>query len=146
MTRPDPAAGVFANDDNWRDAIVDAGTAVGDRAWPWPMHVRYQRLLESRVADLRNTSGRPYGYPITAATFLERFAGEGPWAHIDMLGPALLDDDRGDAIGAGASGYGVRMLVELASRLATALRRGVEAEDGLEAFRRRQVEDDDDDG
>jgi len=116
-------AGVFGNDDNWRDLIVDAGTAVGDLAWPWPLHPRYHRLLESRVADLRNTSGRPYGYPITAAAFLERFAGEGPWAHVDMLGPALLDDDRGDVIGAGASGYGVRMLVEVASRLAAALAR-----------------------
>jgi leucyl aminopeptidase len=110
--------GVFANDERWQDAIVDAGNEAGDLAWPWPLHRRYRRLLESRVADLRNTSGRPYGYPITAATFLERFAGEGPWAHVDMLGPALLDDDRGDEIGPGASGYGVRMLVELASRLA----------------------------
>ena len=109
--------GVFANDDAWRAAVVDAGNAVGDLAWPWPLHRRYRRLVDSRLADLRNTSGRPYGYPITAATFLERFAGEGPWAHVDMLGPALLDDDRGDAIGAGASGYGVRMLVELAARL-----------------------------
>jgi leucyl aminopeptidase len=66
---------------------------------------------------MRNSSGKGFGYPIFAATFLERFAGEGPWAHVDMLGPALLDDDRGDAIGRGASGYGVRMLVELASRL-----------------------------
>jgi len=110
--------GVFANDDDWRAAVVDAGNASGDLAWPWPLHPRYRRLIESRVADLRNTSGRPYGYPITAATFLERFAGDGPWAHVDMLGPALLDDDRGDAVGAGASGYGVRMLVELAARLA----------------------------
>ena len=110
--------GVFANDDDWRAAVVDAGNAAGDLAWPWPLHPRYRRLIESRVADLRNTSGRPYGYPITAATFLERFAGDGPWAHVDMLGPALLDDDRGDAVGAGASGYGVRMLVELAARLA----------------------------
>jgi leucyl aminopeptidase len=137
-------AGVFGNDDNWRDAIVDAGTAVGDLAWPWPMHPRYHRLLESRVADLRNTSGRPYGYPITAAAFLERFAGEGPWAHVDMLGPALLDDDRGDAFGAGASGYGVRLLVEVASRLADAVRRGTRTqEDSLEAFRRQQQDDDD---
>jgi leucyl aminopeptidase len=110
--------GVFANDDAWRTQIVDAGNHAGDLAWPWPLHPRYRRLLDSRVADLRNTSGRPYGYPITAATFLERFAGEGPWAHVDMLGPALLDDDRGDAFGPGASGYGVRMLVELATRLA----------------------------
>ena len=93
--------GVFANDENWRAAVVDAGNAVGDLAWPWPLHPRYRRLLESRVADLRNTSGRPYGYPIIAATFLERFAGDGPWAHVDMLGPALLDDDRGDAFGTG---------------------------------------------
>jgi leucyl aminopeptidase len=136
-------AGVFGNDDNWRDAIVDAGTAVGDLAWPWPMHPRYHRLLESRVADLRNTSGRPYGYPITAAAFLERFAGQGPWAHVDMLGPALLDDDRGDAFGAGASGYGVRLLVEVASRLGAAVRRGAKLEGGLDAFRRQQVDDDD---
>jgi leucyl aminopeptidase len=129
--------GVFANDENWLTAVVDAGNAAGDLAWPWPLHRRYRRLLESRVADLRNTSGRPYGYPITAATFLEHFAGEGPWAHVDMIGPALLDDDRGDAIGPGASGYGVRMLVELASRLAATLARGERAEAGLEAFRRR---------
>jgi leucyl aminopeptidase len=109
--------GVFANDDGWRAAVVDAGNAAGDLAWPWPLHRRYRRLVESRVADLRNTSGKGFGYPITAATFIERFAGEGPWAHVDMLGPALLDDDRGDAIGPGASGYGVRMLVELATRL-----------------------------
>jgi leucyl aminopeptidase len=108
------------------------------------MHPRYGRLIESKVADLKNTSGRPYGYPITAATFLERFAGEGPWAHVDMLGPALLDDDRGDAFGAGASGYGVRMLVEVASRLGDAVRRGARTpEDSLEAFRRQQSEDDD---
>jgi leucyl aminopeptidase len=109
--------GVFANDDAWRDAVVDAGNAAGDLAWPWPLHPRYRRMLESSVADMRNSSGKGFGYPIFAATFLERFAGEGPWAHVDMLGPALLDDDRGDAIGRGASGYGVRMLVELASRL-----------------------------
>jgi leucyl aminopeptidase len=71
-----------------------------------------------RSPTVRNTSGKPFGYPITAATFLERFAGDGPWAHVDMIGPALFDDDRGDAIGRGASGYGVRMLVELARRLA----------------------------
>jgi leucyl aminopeptidase len=141
--------GVFANDKSWSDAIVDAGNASGDLAWPWPLHPRYRRLLESRVADLRNTSGRPYGHPITAATFIEQFAGEGPWAHVDMLGPALLDDDRGDAIGAGASGYGVRMLVELTSTMTAALRRGAleAARDAgarsMVSFRRKQEADDD---
>ena len=111
-------AGVFANDDAWRDAVVDAGNASGDLAWPWPLHPRYRPLIDSTVADLRNTAGKTFGFPIVAATFLQQFAGEGPWAHVDMLGTAFLDEDRGDAFGRGATGYGVRMLVELAARLA----------------------------
>ena len=110
-------AGVFAPDEGWRDEVVQAGNASGDLAWPWPLHPRYRPLIDSTVADLRNTAGKGFGYPIVAATFLQQFAGDGPWAHVDMLGPALLDDDRGDAFGRGASGYGVRMLVELATRL-----------------------------
>jgi leucyl aminopeptidase len=114
----DMYAGVFGNDDAWRDAVVDAGNASGDLAWPWPLHPRYRTLIESTVADLRNVAGKTFGFPIVAATFLRQFAGEGPWAHVDMLGTALLDEDRGDAFGRGATGYGVRMLVELAGRLA----------------------------
>ena len=60
--------GVFANDDEWRDQVVAAGNASGDHAWPWPMHRRYRRLLDSPLADLRNTSGRSFGYAIIAAT------------------------------------------------------------------------------
>ena len=116
----DMYAGVFANDDAWRDAVVDAGNAAGDLAWPWPLHPRYRSLIESTVADLRNNAGKPFGLSIVAATFLQEFVGEGPWAHVDMLGTALLDDDRGDAFGPGATGYGVRMLVELAARLSAA--------------------------
>jgi leucyl aminopeptidase len=116
----DMYAGVFANDDGWRDAIVDAGNASGDLAWPWPLHPRYRSLIDSTVADLRNTAGKTFGFPIVAATFLQQFAGDGPWAHVDMLGTALLDEDRGDAFGRGATGYGVRMLVELAARLSGA--------------------------
>jgi leucyl aminopeptidase len=114
----DMYAGVFASDDAWREAVVSAGNASGDLAWPWPLHPRYRPLIDSTVADLRNTAGKGFGYPIVAATFLQQFAGEGPWAHVDMLGTALLDEDRGDAFGRGATGYGVRMLVELAARMA----------------------------
>jgi leucyl aminopeptidase len=110
-------AGVFSPDEAWRDTVVQAGNASGDLAWPWPLHPRYRPLIDSTVADLRNTAGKSFGFPIVAATFLQQFAGDGPWAHVDMLGPALLDEDRGDALGRGASGYGVRMLVELATRL-----------------------------
>jgi leucyl aminopeptidase len=116
----DMYAGVFANHDAWRDAVVDAGNASGDLAWPWPLHPRYRPLIDSTVADLRNTAGKSFGFPIVAATFLQQFVGEGPWAHVDMLGTALLDEDRGDAFGRGATGYGVRMLVELAARLSGA--------------------------
>jgi leucyl aminopeptidase len=113
----DMYAGVFGSDDAWRDAVVDAGNATGDLAWPWPLHPRYRPLIDSTVADLRNVAGKGFGFPMVAATFLAQFAGEGPWAHVDMLGTALLDDDRGDAFGRGATGYGVRMLVELATRM-----------------------------
>ena len=114
----DVYAGVFAGDDSWRDAVVAAGNASGDLAWPWPLHPRYRPLIDSTVADLRNTAGKSFGFPIVAATFLQQFAGDGAWAHVDMLGTALLDEDRGDAFGRGATGYGVRMLVELATRMA----------------------------
>jgi leucyl aminopeptidase len=114
----DVYAGVFASDDAWRDTVVEAGNAGGDLAWPWPLHPRYRPLIDSTVADLRNTAGKSFGFSIIAATFLQQFAGEGPWAHVDMLGTALLEEDRGDAFGRGATGYGVRMLVELAGRLA----------------------------
>ena len=111
-------AGVFGSDESWRDTVVEAGNASGDLGWPWPLHPRYRPLIDSRVADLRNTAGKSLGFTIiVAATFLQQFASDGPWAHVDMLGPALLDDDRGDAFGPGATGYGVRMLVELAARL-----------------------------
>jgi leucyl aminopeptidase len=111
-------AGVFANDDEWRSRVVAAGAASGDYAWPWPLHQRYRRLLESPLADLRNTAGRTFGYPIVAAAFLERFVGETPWAHIDIQSTAYLDEER-DYFGRGATGAGVRLLTELATRVAS---------------------------
>jgi leucyl aminopeptidase len=113
----DVHAGVFGTDPAWRDMVVDAGNAAGDPAWALPLHARYEAWLRSDVADLRNVAGRPLGFSIFAATFLARFAGDAPWAHVDMLGTALAREDRGDAFGAGATGYGVRMLVELVTRV-----------------------------
>jgi leucyl aminopeptidase len=109
-------SGVLANDDGWRDAIVDSGERSGDLAWPLPMHPRYRRLLESEVADIRNSSGRSFGYAIIAATFLEQFADDRPWAHIDIHSTAYLDEARG-CFPAGATGAGVRLLVETARGL-----------------------------
>jgi leucyl aminopeptidase len=109
-------AGVFANDDEWRDAIVAAGAASGDYAWPWPMHRRYRGLVESALADLRNTAGRTFGYPVIAATFLERFVDGVPWAHVDIHSTAFADEPR-DYLRPGATGAGVRLLVETARAL-----------------------------
>jgi leucyl aminopeptidase len=112
-------AGIFSNDDDWRERIVAAGEASGDHAWPWPMHPRYRRYVDSSFADIKNSSDLRQGSPVLAAEFLKEFAGEGPWAHADIAGPAFLERSRGDYLSQrGGTGYGVRLIVELASRLA----------------------------
>jgi leucyl aminopeptidase len=112
-------AGVFANDDDWRQQVVEAGEASGDHAWPFPMHPRYRRYVDSAFADMKNSSDLRQAGAVLAAAFLQEFAGDGPWAHIDIAGPAFLERSRGDYMSQrGGTGYGVRLIVELASRLA----------------------------
>jgi leucyl aminopeptidase len=111
-------AGIFANDDLWRAEVVEAGEASGDHAWPWPMHRRYRRYVDSYYADMKNSSDLRQASPVLAAAFLEEFVGDGPWAHADIAGPAFLERSRGDYLTQrGGTGYGVRLIVELASRL-----------------------------
>jgi leucyl aminopeptidase len=111
--------GLFANDDDWRDLIVAAAERSGDLAWPFPLHARYRRYVDSAFADLKNGSTLRQGSPVLAAKFLEEFAGEGPWAHIDMSSPGFLERSRGDYYRVpGGTGYGVRLIAELASSLA----------------------------
>jgi leucyl aminopeptidase len=111
-------AGVFANDDDWQRQVVEAGEASGDHAWPFPMHPRYRRYVDSAFADLKNSSDLRQAGAVLAAAFLEEFAGDGPWAHIDIAGPAFLERSRGDYMSQrGGTGYGVRLIVELASQL-----------------------------
>jgi leucyl aminopeptidase len=112
-------AGVFANDDEWGKRIVAAGEQSGDLAWPFPLHPRYRRYVDSAFADMKNGSLLRQGGPALAAEFLKEFAGEGPWAHIDMAGPGFLERSRGDYYRVpGGTGYGVRLIAELASGLA----------------------------
>ena len=111
--------GLFANDDDWRDLIVAAAERSGDLAWPFPLHARYRRYVDSAFADMKNGSTLRQGSPVLAAKFLEEFAGEGPWAHIDMSSPGFLERSRGDYYRVpGGTGYGVRLIAELASSLA----------------------------
>jgi leucyl aminopeptidase len=112
-------AGLFANDDAWRDDILAAAQASGDHTWPFPLHRRYRRYVDSTYADLKNSSELGQAGAVLAAEFLREFAGDGPWGHIDMAGPGFLERSRGDYYTQrGGTGYGVRLIVELARRIA----------------------------
>jgi leucyl aminopeptidase len=111
-------AGVFGNDADWRDRVVAAGEASGDHAWPWPLHDRFRRYIDSNFADMKNSSILRQGVPVLAAEFLQEFAGQGPWAHIDMAGTGFFTWPRPDYLWQrGGTGYGVRLITELAGRL-----------------------------
>ena len=111
--------GLFANDDGWRSMIVEASKRSGDHAWPFPLDERYRRYVDSAFADMKNGSTLREGSPVLAAKFLEEFAGEGPWAHIDMAGPGFLERSRKDYyLVPGGTGYGVRLIAELAESFA----------------------------
>jgi len=112
-------AGFFANDDDWRDRIAAAGQRSGDLVWQFPLHPRYRRYVESDFADMKNGSTLREASPVLAAEFLQEFAGDGPWAHVDMAGPGFLERSRGDYYRvAGGTGFGVRLLAELAAGFA----------------------------
>ena len=105
-------AGVMSNDDELVQRIRTAGEQTGEIAWRLPLHEEYDELIKGTYGDLDNApEGRKAG-TIVGAAFLQNFVGETPWAHLDIAGSAW---DLGRAyVGKGASGYGVRLLVELA--------------------------------
>ena len=105
-------AGLMGNDDGWCDEIAAAGEATGERAWRLPLDPLYDEMIKGRYGDIANTVEGRKAQSITAAAFLGRFAGDVPWAHLDIAGVA-------DGLGRpyadkGASGWGVRLLLELA--------------------------------
>jgi leucyl aminopeptidase len=105
-------AGLMGNDDAWCDAVLAAGEATGERVWRLPLDPLYAEMIKGRYADIVNAVEGRKAHSITAGEFLHRFAGDVPWAHLDIAGVA---DDLGRPYAAkGASGWGVRLLVELA--------------------------------
>jgi leucyl aminopeptidase len=110
--------GMFANDDGWRDEILAAAKRSGDHVWPFPLNRRFRRYVDSDYADMKNSSDLGQASPALAAEFLREFSGQGPWAHLDMSGPGFLERSRGDYLTQrGGTGYGVRLIVELARSL-----------------------------
>ncbi|MBN3894884.1 MAG: leucyl aminopeptidase [Nostoc sp. NOS(2021)] len=105
----DDIAGLYTPDDAVASQIEKAAETSGEKIWRMPMEEKYFEGLKSGIADMKNTGPRPGG-AITAALFLKQFVKETPWAHIDIAGPVWTDKENGYN-GAGATGYGVRMLV-----------------------------------
>jgi leucyl aminopeptidase len=111
-------SGLFGAPVEWVEQVRAASDRAGDRAWPMPVFDDYKDQLKSEIADFTNTGGRAAG-AITAALFLKEFVGDRPWLHMDIAGTAWAEDAK-PYQPKGATGVGVRTLVELALDLASA--------------------------
>ena len=101
--------GLFSNDDSLAEGLASAGKATGDKLWRLPMGEAYDKIMDSQIADMKNSAGREGG-SITAACFLGRFVEEGvKWAHLDIAG-MVWADKAGHLYDKGATGFGVALL------------------------------------
>jgi leucyl aminopeptidase len=107
-------AGLMANDDEWGAEVAAAGAIVGELAWRLPLHREYTDLTKGKIADLSNAGAKRKAGTLYAGAYLEQFVEGVTWAHLDIAGTAW--DVGREYVGKGASGYGVRLLVELARR------------------------------
>ncbi|MCB0877028.1 MAG: leucyl aminopeptidase [Solirubrobacterales bacterium] len=107
-------AGLVANDDEWAEEVAASGAIVGELAWRLPLHREYAELTKGKVADLTNSGSKRKAGTLFAGAFLEQFVEGAVWAHLDIAGTAW--DVGREYVGKGASGYGTRLLVELARR------------------------------
>jgi leucyl aminopeptidase len=108
-------AAVISNDDDLAVEVERAGETTGELVWRLPLHPEYKELTKGTVADLTNAAAKRKAGTIYAGSFLEEFVGETPWAHLDIAGTAW--DVGRPYTGNDASGFGVRLLVELARGL-----------------------------
>jgi leucyl aminopeptidase len=104
-------AGLFSNNDELAQRLAAAGEASGEKVWRLPLGASYDKLIDSKFADMKNTGGR-HGGAITAAQFIQRFVRETPWAHIDVAGTAM-GSPLSDINQSWGSGWGVRLLNRL---------------------------------
>lgn len=102
-------AGMFSNDDTLAVQLAEAGMKSGDKLWRLPMGEAYNKIMDSQIADMRNSAGREGG-SITAACFLQRFIEDGvKWAHLDIAGMVWAEKP-GSLFDKGATGFGVALL------------------------------------
>ncbi|MBN1528636.1 MAG: leucyl aminopeptidase [Thermoleophilaceae bacterium] len=111
-------AGLYANDDAWYDEVAGAGDTTGEICWRMPLHPEYLDLTKGKFADLTNASDARVASSNYAAEFLRQFVNDVPWAHMDIAGTAWGMSR--PYVGKGASGFGTRLLIELAARAARA--------------------------
>jgi leucyl aminopeptidase len=105
-------AGLFSNNDELANWLIAAGGATGERLWRLPLGPKYDKQIDSKVADMKNTGGK-WGGSISAAQFLQRFIKDGtPWAHLDIAGTAMSSVDS-EINRSWGSGFGVRLLDRL---------------------------------
>jgi len=109
-------AGLISNDDTFAAEIEAAGRRTGELAWRLPLHPEYKELTKGTAADLTNASAKRKASTIYAGSFLEEFVDGRPWAHLDIAGTAW--DVGREYVGKGPTGFGTRLLVELARALA----------------------------
>ncbi|HEY3186223.1 MAG TPA: leucyl aminopeptidase, partial [Solirubrobacteraceae bacterium] len=105
-------AGLMANDDAWADTVLAASRTTGELLWRLPLHPGYAELVKGTYAELQNAGSDRSAHAIQGGEFLHRFAGEVPWAHLDIAG--VSDNLSRPYAAKGGSGFGVRLLVELA--------------------------------
>jgi leucyl aminopeptidase len=112
-------AGLFSNDKGLTEGLFKAGERTNERLWALPLYDEYIESMKSDRADLRNTSRKKKGWAssITGAAFIREFAGVTPWAHIDIAGTAFNEETAEGEIPQGATGFGVRLLVDFLTRL-----------------------------
>ncbi|MFZ0728836.1 MAG: leucyl aminopeptidase [Methylovirgula sp.] len=104
-------AGLFSNDDELSARLIAAGKESNEKLWRLPLGAAYDKLLDSKFADMKNTGGR-HGGSITAAQFLQRFVNGTPWAHLDIAGMGM-NSPANEVNQSWGSGFGVRLLDRL---------------------------------
>lgn len=107
------AAGLLGNSDELNARIIEAGNGAHERAWILPLWKEYSEQMKGEFSDLKNVSGDGEAGTITAASFLSNFAGDAPWAHIDIAGTAYSYRPKGYFTQVGSNGFGVRLLANL---------------------------------